>query len=85
MGTAEHMKVILVYAKGFHFNGIPFFNTCGSLLDYIGHFLIQESFAGFDRKDKMVMDLPCAVGTLWYFIFLLRIHSSGAYQGKRTS
>ena len=84
MGTAEYMNVILVCAKSFHFNGIPFFNTCGSLFDYVGHFLIQESFAVLDRKDKMVMDLPRAVGTLLYFIFLLRIHSSGAYQRKRT-
>jgi hypothetical protein len=76
MGTTEYMNVILVCTKGFHFNGIPFFDASRGFFDKVGHFLVQQSFAVLDRKDNMVMDLPRTVGTLPYFIFMLGIHTS---------
>ena len=84
MSTTQYMNVILVGAKGFHFNGISFFDAARRFLDNLGHICIQQRFTVLHWKNNMVMNLPRTMRTLLYPILSLRLHSLGGYQRKRT-
>jgi len=76
MSTAEEMNVICIRTKSLHFNGIPFFNTYGSLFNNSGYFLVSQNLPALDRKDKMVRDLPCTMRTRSHVIVILKFHAS---------
>ncbi len=61
MCSAEKMNMISVHTHCLYLYFISLFYACGRFSDDLNNFFVEKRFPVLDRKNNMVMNLPCTM------------------------
>ena len=61
MRSAEKVNMILIHAHRLYLNLVSLLYAHSGLFDYPDNLFVQKRFPVLDRKDDMVMNLPCTM------------------------